>query len=228
MKNIKFLLVGKVNKSDIVYEKNFEEIDPNTLNEARNLFIKHGSIAPINPNSQNKSITRLGFFYYTIISSNFFYLALANINYDENAIYELFQELNQQNLPFLVDENGQLTDEGKIKIEPIFLRFENRRKMTLVGASEFSEHRIVELLPPSSKGRDGHGLGNDETKELNPGGASGATTLVVKTHDQQIKDENSRRRRNIIIYVIASFATVGLLCAIIIPLAVGGSDGQSK
>lgn len=110
--NLKYVLLGNVSNSQVVSEIVVVK-DPQTQTEAKQIFEKLSKVGEKKIDAQNKIQGNKGNYFFTISSTNVFFLVLADSNYPPRFVYEMIDHINKDHIPLMVNDKGELNASGK-------------------------------------------------------------------------------------------------------------------
>jgi hypothetical protein len=110
--NIKYLLIGNKDTAKVVTE--FVVIKNDKFqSDAIQIFEKLSKAKDKKIDQRNKISQPIGNYYFTTVSPNVFFLALVDVNYPERFIFELFENINKDHVPLMINDQGELNASGR-------------------------------------------------------------------------------------------------------------------
>ena len=133
--SIQYILIG--NPDDIEEIGHYPErgVSKSIEKEAHQIFKKLSESGITTKDLRNKVDNRgKGYYYFTINSSNIFYLILGNNELREREAFELIDILQQENIPLLVDpKSGKLNSQGRQQLKELVENFVNDKSNKIQG-----------------------------------------------------------------------------------------------
>lgn len=138
--NIRFLMLANVDNNVILYEHTVVKMG-NTEAEAKQIFSKIRD-GERNLEQRNKIQARHGCYYFIVTAPNTFYIALVDTAYPERFVYELIDKLNKDNVPIMVDNQGQLNSPGIQIVKTLVEKYQNVKNLNNITAMNDSLNDI--------------------------------------------------------------------------------------
>ncbi len=138
--NIKYIFIGDI------AQKAFIGDYPNKGNEqskkdAKQIFERLCKGNSKKFDERNKLVSNGGNYFFTVTPQNIFYLILAESNYQERYVFELINNLQNDNIPSQRNEKGTLSVEGVQNLENIVNKYQKISSLQ-AAQSEIDEVKI--------------------------------------------------------------------------------------
>ena len=127
--SIKYILIGNPEDCEEIGHYPERGAPKNIAKEARQIFQKLSESGIKTKDLRNKVDNRgKGFYYFTINSSNIFYLIFGDKDLKERDAFELIDDLQRKNIPSLVDsKTGKLNLQGRQQLKALAEDFINNK-----------------------------------------------------------------------------------------------------
>jgi hypothetical protein len=129
---IKYLIIGDTNTSQLITEYVVLK-STQTQTEAKQIFDKLSKSQDKIIDQRNKIQGKQGNYYFTIFSPNLFYLALADASYQERFIFELFENIQKENISLMINEKKELNVHGKQILKSLVDKYQNENNVNRIA-----------------------------------------------------------------------------------------------
>ena len=133
--SIKYLLIGNPDDCEEIGHYPERGASKTTAKEANKIFKKLSESGIQTKDLRNKVDNRgKGYYYFTINSKNIFYLILGDNNLKERDAFGLMDELQNENIPLMIDsKTGKLNFGGRKKLKEMVEDFEKNKSNKIQG-----------------------------------------------------------------------------------------------
>ena len=127
--SIQYILIGNPEDCEEIGHYPDRGVSKTTAKEANQIFKKLSESGIKTKDLRNKVDNRgKGNYFFTINSSNIFYLILGDNNLKEREAFELIDILQKENIPLLIDsKTGKLNLEGRKQLKSLVEDFQNNK-----------------------------------------------------------------------------------------------------
>ena len=127
--SIQYILIGNPEDCEEIGHYPDRGVSKTTAKEANQIFKKLSESGVKTKDLRNKVDNRgKGNYFFTINSSNIFYLILGDNNLKEREAFELIDILQKENIPLLIDsKTGKLNLEGRKQLKSLVEDFQNNK-----------------------------------------------------------------------------------------------------
>ena len=127
--SIQYILIGNPEDCEEIGHYPERGASKSVAKEAFQIFKKLSESGIKTKDLRNKVDNRgKGYYFFTINSSNIFYLIFGDNNLKEREAFELIDILQQENIPLLIDsKTGKLNIEGRKKLKSLVEDFQNNK-----------------------------------------------------------------------------------------------------
>lgn len=131
---IKYVLIGDSKTSQRICE--FAVVkSPQTQTEATQIFEKLSKAPEKKHEERNKIQGKQGNYYFIISGENsVFFLALADASYPERLVFQMFDEINKDHIPLMVNEKNELNANGRQILKTIIDKYQDDRDLNKIGS----------------------------------------------------------------------------------------------
>jgi hypothetical protein len=221
MKNIKYIFLGN--------SKTCQEIGsyPNKTNDiwikdTNQIFEKYSKSAGAGKYEQrNRVVGQDGNYYFIIQPNDVFYLVLANSEYPERYVFELIEEIQKENVPLLIDSQGQLNKVGKQTLKNLIDSYENPNDKIAQVNNDLNDVKISmkENVQKIMKNVDDVNVLDQKAIKIKE------NANIYKKDAQELKRLTCWQ--NCKWTIILSILVIGILLVIILPIALSGKKSDN-
>ena len=129
--NIKYILIGNLANKQILTEFTITNNDQ-IKNESYQIFDKLCTNNKIHYNTRNKIQSYYGYMYFICSPPNRFYFAIAEPSFPERLIFEMIENIDNDNLFLLITEKGELNQIGRQSLKNIVDKFQDMRNLSKI------------------------------------------------------------------------------------------------
>ena len=133
--SIQYVLIGNPEDCEEIGHYPDRGASKSIAKEANQIFKKLSESGIKTKDLRNKVDNRgKGYYYFTINSSNIFYLIFGDKNLKEREAFELIDDLQRENIPLLVDsKTGKLNLQGRQQLKSLVEYFMNNKSNKIQG-----------------------------------------------------------------------------------------------
>ena len=222
-KPIMYVFIGNLETNTLMCETKLISLpDSETKEIANQVFSTSSKVKERKFGIRSKINSKNGFFYFTNLSPNTFYIALTNTKYSETNIFEMFNEINESSIMYSLNEKGEVKIDGQQYLKVIIDKFQ--KKQSNIGEI----NKDLEEIKLEMKSNLHQFVSNKESVEnLNKQSEQiNVNASVFEKDSKEVKD--ALCCQNVKLWIIIILIVIVVLCAIIIPIVVTNNNKDNE
>lgn len=219
---VKYIFIANALEQKTIGETYFKK-NQKWSDSANKIFNQYCKNIESKYNIRNKIPSEDGLIFCTINKNNIFYLGIFKENYSEKIAFQLFEEIENDNIHLLVDQKGELNDIGKKSLKDKLIQYDKEKsdKISEING-ELNEIKIEMRENVQKAINNNENIGQLDEKAVR----IKENANMFKKEAQQIQRQTfwNKHKWNLIIAILV----IAILLMIIVPLATKGGKGDDK
>ena len=210
--NIKYIFLGDITTKAAIGDFPTKGNDQSSK-DAKQIFSRLAKGSNKKFDERNKLVSNGGNYFFTVTPQNIFYLILAETNYEERYVFELVNNLQNENIPSLRNEQGMLSVDGYSMLENIVQKYQK------ISSLKQAQSDIDEVKLDMKKNIQKAMTNIEYVEDLNE------KALRIKDGALEFQENSAELKRvtwcaNMKYTIIIVAVVIGLLLVIILPIVI--------